>query len=302
MAVRELRRIGAPGGAELSDRLQAQLLHCVAWRPEMALLEREHPDLIVRNGENVLGVAPGRHGLLVYGFENERVFADAFPKMLAKLLPRARRELGLQSVRFRLTHSPAKPVVEPILKRLEFEPSRDWIMLAMERTARLPAAPAPRGLRFREATPQDAEALAQLDAHAFPSSPLGVESLTGLMRDDAPPIVAQRGGRIVGFSLYSTPEPGEGYINIVAVEEAERGQGIGAALTIRALKKLFASGARRVSLTTDGDNGAALRLYVRLGFRQSVAGRDYTRLTSQRAIEQRRKQQQGTLIRFGGWR
>jgi hypothetical protein len=41
---------------------------------------------------------------------------------------------------------------------------------------------------------------------------------------------------------------------------------------------------------------------VRLGFKQSAAGRDYTRPTDQRVIEQMQKQGEGIVIRFGGWR
>jgi hypothetical protein len=41
---------------------------------------------------------------------------------------------------------------------------------------------------------------------------------------------------------------------------------------------------------------------VRLGFKQTTAGRDYTRPTDPRAITRIKKTSEGTLIRFGGWR
>ena len=53
---------------------------------------------------------------------------------------------------------------------------------------------------------------------------------------------------------------------------------------------------------TDDDNSDAIRLYVRLGFKQEAAGRDYSRLTDSKAIERMRKQGEGIVIRFGGWR
>jgi ribosomal protein S18 acetylase RimI-like enzyme len=86
------------------------------------------------------------------------------------------------------------------------------------------------------------------------------------------------------------------------VRDEYRGRGIGAALTVRAAKRLFAAGVARVGLTTDVDNGDAIRLYVRLGFKQTEAGRDYTRPVDAAAIEQLKTESQGTFIKFGGWR
>ena len=98
------------------------------------------------------------------------------------------------------------------------------------------------------------------------------------------------------------PEPGQGYINVLAVAEQHRGTGIGAALTTRAAKRLFTEGAQAVDLQTDDSNGDAIRLYIRLGFKQTRAGRDYTRPIDAKSIETLKAQKQGTLIRFGGWR
>jgi hypothetical protein len=43
-------------------------------------------------------------------------------------------------------------------------------------------------------------------------------------------------------------------------------------------------------------------LYVRLGFKQTLAGRDYSRPTDPREIKAMKIAGEGTLIRFGGWR
>jgi ribosomal protein S18 acetylase RimI-like enzyme len=115
-------------------------------------------------------------------------------------------------------------------------------------------------------------------------------------------LVATRGKEIAGFCIAGMAAQDAGYIYVLAVDESHRGHGVGAALTTRTCKKLFAKGAERVDLTTDDDNGDAIRLYVRLGFTQSSAGRDYARPVSERAIKQAREQNEGVLIRFGGWR
>jgi ribosomal protein S18 acetylase RimI-like enzyme len=89
---------------------------------------------------------------------------------------------------------------------------------------------------------------------------------------------------------------------VLAVGERWRGRAIGASLTLRVAKALFAEGAPRLDLKTDEDNATAIRLYRSLGFRQEGAGRDYDRPTDPRLIAAMRKASEGTLIRFGGWR
>ena len=66
--------------------------------------------------------------------------------------------------------------------------------------------------------------------------------------------------------------------------------------------RVLLNGKELVRLTTDDDNSDAIRLYVRLGFKQEAAGRDYSRLTDSKAIERMRKQGEGIVIRFGVWR
>ena len=56
-------------------------------------------------------------------------------------------------------------------------------------------------------------------------------------------------------------------IEDVVVDEAARGQGIGAALTQAAIRLAAAEGARTVDLTSRPSRAAANRLYERLGFR-----------------------------------
>jgi mycothiol synthase len=86
------------------------------------------------------------------------------------------------------------------------------------------------------------------------------------------------------------------------VLEAARGKGIGATLTLRTAKTLFAEGAHRLDLRTDDDNANAIRLYTWLGFKHAGAGRDYERPADPKVIEQMRRESEGTFIKFGNWR
>lgn len=296
MTVTKPRRIGQITGSSLYDRLEAKLLHDEYWRSSIDAVEREHPELVIEDDGNLLLYDGYR---LAYGFDNQRAFVERFPAMFEKLLPRIRKA-GAEQVRFRLIHAPARPVIEPVLKQLWFTPSRDWIAFDAERGTRFPAAPLPAGYRIRDGHADDFDAVSRIDLESFPNTPIAPDALKKRVGSE-PLLIAERRGEVVGFCLHAINDGDYGWINVLAVDQEHRGLGIGAALTVRATKRLFASGCRIVGLTTDDGNPAA-RLYARLGFKQTRAGRDYTRPASGRAIEQIRADKQGTLIRFGGWR
>jgi ribosomal protein S18 acetylase RimI-like enzyme len=302
MPINTPRRIGANIGQSLHDRISAKLLHYVYWRSGADATERAHPDLIVERDGNVLSVDAVGGAKLIYGFDNQRAFVDLFPEMFEELLPRIRSVVGAETVRFRLTYNPARPVVEPVLKRLWFTPSRDWLGFSLDRKTKLPAA-AVAGVKFRPATEDDLDAIVRVDRESFPNTPILLEDMRTRLRSDRSEIVVATAGKDVsGFYLIEHPEDGVGWISVIAAGEAYRGRGIGRALTVRAAKRLFALGAREAGLSTDEGNATAIRLYVSLGFRQDQAGRDYTRPTDPDRIQQIRAEGQGKLIRFGGWR
>ena len=300
MPVQKPRRIGPVAGESLFDRIKAHTLHSTVWRRYLDALEREHPDLIIEDGGNLLAAEGPGVARLCYGFDNERAFVERFPGMFEKLLPRVRRVLRADSVRLRLAYAPARPVVEPVLRKLWFQPSRDWIEFSLSRSTKVAAPPVPRGVRFRDGGVDDAEELLRIDREAFPDTPIPTGAFRVRLHEESV-IVAERRGEIAGFCLYSMYADA-GWISVLAVGEEHRGEGLGAALTVRAAKRLFAEGAQVAGLTTDDANGAAIRLYVRLGFRQTHAGRDYVRPTDPRAVEKLQQENRGTLIKFGGWR
>ena len=283
--------------------MASQALHALYFRRDIEVVEREHPELILTAGENVLLAHPGGYtAKLAYSFESDRMFTELFPPMLEKLLPRVRKTLRADTVRFRLTHAPSRPLVEPVLKRLYFTPRRDWLRFDIDRgDAPKPAALA--GVKFRAGVPDDGEAIAEIDHASFPDTPLPLAAVRmQLTNGEREFLVAMQGKLMAGYCSFALADPGFGYIHDLAVVPDERGRGIGGALTLRALKSLFTEGAQSVALTTDDSNFGAIRLYRSLGFRQTEAGRDYERPADPKAIEKLARQTQGTLIKFGGWR
>lgn len=131
------------------------------------------------------------------------------------------------------------------------------------------------GFRIEEAASASAdivEAVAalvsQLSTSAPPPSAAQIDALVGspairllLARDSEERIIG-----MLTLALFPTPTGVRAWIEDVVVEAAERGRGVGAALTAEAVELAQAAGARTVDLTSRPDRVAANRLYVRLGF------------------------------------
>lgn len=82
-------------------------------------------------------------------------------------------------------------------------------------------------------------------------------------------LVARVDGAIVGtltLAMFPIPTGLRAWIEDVVVDESARGHGVGAALTVEAIRLARAEGARTVDLTSRPSRVAANRLYERLGF------------------------------------
>jgi ribosomal protein S18 acetylase RimI-like enzyme len=147
---------------------------------------------------------------------------------------------------------------------------------------------------IRAATRADLEAVGQLGAelmrvhYAFDrarfmepreDAAAGYAWFLGSELDDpqAVVLVADRGGEIVGYT-YAGLEPQSwkelrdpaGFIHDVVVARSARGQGIATLLVEAAAHWLEQRGAPRVLLWSAELNGAAQRLFARLGFRRTM--------------------------------
>ena len=117
--------------------------------------------------------------------------------------------------------------------------------------------------------------LPQLSRSAPPLDRAGLDGIAGSAATTL--LIARAGNKIVGtLSLVMFPIPTglRAWIEDVIVDEAARGQGIGEALTVEALRIAEQAGARTVDLTSRPSREAAGRLYERVGF-QSRSTRMY---------------------------
>jgi ribosomal protein S18 acetylase RimI-like enzyme len=110
--------------------------------------------------------------------------------------------------------------------------------------------------------------LPQLSRSAPPLDRAALQRIVG--SDAATLLVARSDGRITGtltLVVFPIPTGIRAWIEDVVVDEAARGQGIGEALTVEALRLARAAGARTADLTTRPSREAAGRLYERVGFK-----------------------------------
>ncbi|MBO0809403.1 MAG: GNAT family N-acetyltransferase [Actinobacteria bacterium] len=122
-----------------------------------------------------------------------------------------------------------------------------------------------------QVTPELADAFARLVPQLSRSAAVpDNEALTRLISSDAITVLVARSGPDVAGSLtlvtFPLPTGTRAWIEDVVVDESARGQGIGEALTVRALELARQAGARTVDLTSRPSRAAAGRLYERVGF------------------------------------
>jgi ribosomal-protein-alanine N-acetyltransferase len=128
-----------------------------------------------------------------------------------------------------------------------------------------------------EATPAHAACLSAIHAASVrPGEPVweAMAFETLIARTGARALLAADGGDPAGFVLWRTAAD-EAEILLIAVLPDRRRQGIGRGLLERAAASARAAGAATLWLEVAADNGPAITLYRRLGFRDAGRRRAY---------------------------
>jgi len=116
------------------------------------------------------------------------------------------------------------------------------------------------------------EAFQRLTPQLSSSNPApGPEALSEIVASPASVLLVARAddGRIVGsltLAMFRIPTGLRAWIEDVVVDEAARGQGVGALLNEAAIDRARTAGCTTVDLTSRPSREAANRLYQRLGF------------------------------------
>jgi mycothiol synthase len=192
--------------------------------------------------------------------------------LLAWLEARAR-ELGHDTHRQPVARDDASG--RALLERAGYHQVR--AVARMARALEVPSTvpPPPNGITLREVDiRRDAEALHAADAAAFAANAdyqphtlerFREEHLETPGLDPKLSRVARRDDAVAGFTLCRRSAPDVGYIDLLAVEERERGRGLGTVLLLTAFASFANAGLREAELEVASDNPRALRLYERGG-------------------------------------
>jgi mycothiol synthase len=95
--------------------------------------------------------------------------------------------------------------------------------------------------------------------------------------DPAGFFIAERGGQMTGFHWTKVHDSDLGEVYVVGVDPAERGSGLGRALTLAGLRHLRDLGVAQVMLYVDEENVPAIRMYEALGFTRATVDAMYRR-------------------------
>jgi ribosomal protein S18 acetylase RimI-like enzyme len=122
-----------------------------------------------------------------------------------------------------------------------------------------------------QVTPEVTAAFERLVPQLSRSSAIpGKDQLSKLISSDSITLLLARNDSAVTgtltLAMFPTPTGIRAWIEDVVVDQEARGQGVGEALTMKALDLAKAAGARTVDLTSRPSRAAAGRLYERLGF------------------------------------
>lgn len=121
-------------------------------------------------------------------------------------------------------------------------------------------------VRIRQMTEADLPEVARVDAEAFdPLWQNSEETLRRAYRQSLIATVAESETRLVGYQI-STGGGQRAHLARLAVRPAVQGRGTGRALVSDLLEKLVNNGVYKLSVNTQSDNPASLRLYQRMGF------------------------------------
>lgn len=143
-------------------------------------------------------------------------------------------------------------------------------------------APSPAGITLRDAGPGDIGAICRIYAHYVRNGTATFEieapdeaelrtRMEAIQAKGLPYVVAERGGRVIGYAYANSYRPREAYRYTVEdsiyIDAEETGRGAGALLLERLLERCRETGARQMIAVIGGsDNVASIRLHERFGF------------------------------------
>ncbi|MBI5054486.1 MAG: GNAT family N-acetyltransferase [Chloroflexi bacterium] len=158
----------------------------------------------------------------------------------------------------------------PQLKKWGFDQINDVIVLSrpLRAAAFQTTSPLPKGLRLRPAKNSDLNAIFKVDAAFDAPWHYSKDTLMQAMSQVEFSSVAELQNEIVGYQISSGGKQG-GHLARLAVNPKLQGRGVGRALMMNIAEHFDRLGAPHITVNTQCDNFASLKLYRAFGFRQT---------------------------------
>jgi len=133
------------------------------------------------------------------------------------------------------------------------------------------------GLVVRDADLEDLDAIAKLECDSFPEDQVSRRSFAYALRASKRPVIAATiDGELVGYVLIALRKGGRSArIYSIAVDPRFARRGVGAALIAAAEKFAYRHEREALTLEVRYDNGPAVALYEKCGFRPFGVHEDY---------------------------
>ncbi len=302
--MKPLRRIApTPPAGAYAKAQRGTLRHVALSEAELRALERERPGLVVTEGDAVLIGWPASGAInLQYAFPDQGAFAGKFSAMLQRLLPAVEGVDAPIGVCLRLVERSARTYVEPVLVSNAFELVREWCHMSL---AELPSRAGPAdelatGFVLRPARPEDAAAIAEMDAASFVIPSL-TPSVAREQIERAPVLHMLEdttGGRLIGYLQLGVHAPA-GYVSELVVHPDYQRRGLGEAMLRWGLEWFRSQQIASAKLTVNTDNAPAIALYRKLGFTPEQFGLDYRRPIDEEEARQVLERRRAPHIRLG---
>jgi ribosomal protein S18 acetylase RimI-like enzyme len=236
------------------------------WRPPEDWLG-EQPYWIVERGSRLIAVLACPPDLPDLTWIRLLALADGVDPldMWSRVWPEIQPELSRQGLREAAALS-LEPWSARLFEAAGFRARQSIVVLARPRGQRLSEAERVIPARVRLADLDDSNAIISVDRQAF-SSPwhLSDAMIRHALRQADRLTVAEQDGQVVGYQLTTAGATGV-HLARLAVRPDYQGRGIGAALVRHLIDDYNRRGGREISVNTQADNSASLRVYEQMGF------------------------------------
>ena len=261
--MKQLKRLDVTPRDPYKRALKQRLRHIALSAETFQELQRARPDRVLIVDDGIL-IAQPYQGMIAlqYAFPTSDSFTRLFPDMFKRLLQALTLDEAPMGIRLRLTDAASRPYVDPILLAHAFEIARDWLRMELRE---LPGDGAPDdaladGFLLRDARVEDVEAIAELDAVAFPMSWLTPDVVRDSVEQGPVFRILEdtESARAVGFLRLRKEGAAEGYVSDIVLHPNYQRRGLGEGMMIWALAHFRKDGQRAAALTVSTDNRAAI--------------------------------------------